>query len=419
MKNNQVVITGMGAITVLGNTLQEYWAGLVAGRSGIGRITQFDASEFPCQIGGEVKDFDPGMYIDRKEARRMARSSQFAVAAAVQAVADAGLPEKMPNPERAGVVFGTAIGGIERITDGIEAMKAGGYTRVNPFVLPSGLPNMPAFVIAYQLQCLGPNTTITTACATSTQTIGEGAELIWRGAADVVIVGGAEGVLRDFGYAGFCAMRAMPVNYNDRPEAASRPFNIDREGFVFSEGAAALVLESVEHAKARGARIYAEVLGHASSADAFHMAAIDPSGNGAIRAMRWALEHAGVKPEAVDYVNTHGSSTPLNDVMETNAIKTVFGEEHAYKMAISSTKSMIGHALGASGALEAIACIKAIGEGCIPPTINYEKPDPECDLDYVPNVARQQTVNVTLSNSFGLGGQNACIVLGRFENHRE
>ncbi len=415
MNTSQVVVTGMGAITVLGNTLQEYWAGLVAGRSGIGRITQFDIREFPCQIGGEVKDFDPGKYIDRKEARRMARSSQFAVAAAVQAVADAGLPEKMENPERAGVVFGTAIGGIERITDGIEAMKAGGYTKVNPFVLPSGLPNMSAFVIAYQLQCLGPNTTITTACATSTQTIGEGAELIRRGAADVVIAGGAEGILRDFGYAGFCAMRAMPVNYNDRPEAASRPFNIDREGFVFSEGAAALVLESVEHAKARGARIYAEVLGHASSADAYHMAATDPSGNGAIRAMRWALQNAGIQPDAVDYVNTHGSSTPLNDVMETNAIKTVFGQEHAYKMAISSTKSMIGHALGATGALEAIACIKAIETGWIPPTINYEKPDPECDLDYVPNVARQQSVNVTLSNSFGLGGQNACVVLGKYE----
>ncbi len=415
MNTSQVVITGMGVISVLGNTLQEYWAGLVAGRSGIRRITQFDPSEFPCQIGGEVKDFDPGNYIDRKEARRMARSSQFAVAAAIQAVADAGMPEKMSDPERAGVVFGTAIGGIERITDGIEVLKAGGYTKVNPFVLPSGLPNMPAFVIALQLQCLGPNTTITTACATSTQTIGEGAELIRRGAADVVIVGGAEALIRDFAWAGFCAMRAMPVNYNDRPEAASRPFNIDREGFVYSEGAAALVLESAEHAQARNARVYAQVLGHASSADAFHMAAIDPSGNGAIRAMRWALQNAGVQPDVVNYVNTHGSSTPLNDVMETNAIKTVFGPEHAYQLAISSTKSMIGHALGATGALEAIACIKAIETGCIPPTINYENPDPECDLDYVPNVARHQTVNVALSNSFGLGGQNACVVLGKYE----
>ncbi len=415
MNTSQVVITGMGVISVLGNTLQEYWAGLVAGRSGIRRITQFDPSEFPCQIGGEVKDFDPGNYIDRKEARRMARSSQFAVAAAMQAVADAGMPEKMSDPERAGVVFGTAIGGIERITDGIEVLKAGGYTKVNPFVLPSGLPNMPAFVIALQLQCLGPNTTITTACATSTQTIGEGAELIRRGAADVVIVGGAEALIRDFAWAGFCAMRAMPVNYNDRPEGASRPFNIDREGFVYSEGAAALVLESAEHAQARNARVYAQVLGHASSADAFHMAAIDPSGNGAIRAMRWALQNAGVQPDAVNYVNTHGSSTPLNDVMETNAIKTVFGPEHAYQLAISSTKSMIGHALGATGALEAIACIKAIETGCIPPTINYENPDPECDLDYVPNVARNQTVNIALSNSFGLGGQNACVVLGKYE----
>jgi len=418
MKNNQVVITGMGVITVLGNTLEEYWAGLTAGRSGIGRITQFDPSAYPCQIGGEVKDFDPGLYTDRKEARRMARSSQFAVAAAVQAVSDAGLPEKMPNPERAGVVFGTAIGGLERITEGIEAMKAGGYTKINPFALPSGLPNMPAFVVAFQLQCLGPNSTVTTACATSTQTIGEGAELIRRGAADVVIVGGVEALIRNFAWGGFCAMRAMPVNYNDRPQAASRPFNIDREGFVYSEGAGALVLESVGHAQARKARIYAEVLGHSSSADAFHMAAIDPSGNGAIRAMRWALANAGIQPEKVDYINTHGSSTPLNDVMETNAIKTVFGEEHAYKMAISSTKSMIGHALGATGALEAIACVKAMETGCIPPTINYENPDPECDLDYVPNVARQQTVNVALSNSFGLGGQNACVVLGKYGDYK-
>ncbi|HLF90775.1 MAG TPA: beta-ketoacyl-ACP synthase II [Anaerolineales bacterium] len=418
MKNNQVVITGMGVISVLGNTLEEYWAGLVAGRSGISRITQFDPSAYPCQIGGEVKDFDPGLYTDRKEARRMARSSQFAVAAAVQAVADAGLPEKMPNPERAGVVFGTAIGGLERITDGIEAMKAGGYTKVNPFVLPSGLPNMPAFVIAFQLQCLGPNSTVATACATSTQTIGEGSELIRRGAADVVIVGGVEALIRNFAWAGFCAMRAMPVNYNDRPEAASRPFNIDREGFVYSEGAGALILESADHARAREARIYAEVLGHSSSADAFHMAAIDPSGNGAIRAMRWALANAGVQPEEVDYINTHGSSTPLNDVMETNAIKTVFGEEYAYKMAISSTKSMIGHALGATGALEAIACVKAIETGCIPPTINYENPDPECDLDYVPNVARKRTVDVALSNSFGLGGQNACVVLGKYGENK-
>ena len=414
MNKSQVVVTGMGVISVLGNTLQDYWTGLVAGRSGISRITQFDPDEFPCQIGGEVKEFDPGLYIDRKEARRMARSSQFAVAAAVQAVADAELPEKMPNPERAGVVFGTAIGGLERITDGIEAMKTGGYTKVNPFVLPSGLPNMPAFVIANQLRCLGPNTTITTACATSTQTIGEGTELIRRGAADVVIVGGVESLIKDFAWAGFCAMRAMPVNFNDRPEAASRPFNLDREGFVYSEGAGALVLESAGHAQARGARVYAEVLGHSSSADAFHMAAIDPSGNGAIRAMRWAMQNAGIQPDAVGYVNTHGSSTPLNDVMETNAIKTVFGDEHAYKMAISSTKSMIGHALGATGALEAIACIKAIETGYIPPTINYEKPDPECDLDYVPNVARQQTVDIAMSNSFGLGGQNACVVLGKF-----
>ncbi len=415
MNRKRVVVTGMGAITVLGNSVQAYWERLVAGHSGIRKITRFDAEEYPCQIAGEVQDFDPRAYMERKEARRVARSSQFALAAAVQAVEDAGLPATMPEPERCGVVFGTAIGGLDQITDDIEVLKSRGLSRVSPFTLPSGLPNMPAYLIARRFQCLGPNSTITTACATSTQTIGEGAELIRRGVAEVVIVGGTEAIIRDYAFAGFCAMRAMPVNFNDNPQAASRPFNADREGFVFSEGAAALVLESLEHARARGARVHAEVAGHASSADGFHMAALDPNASGAIRAMQWALQDAGVRPEEIDYVNAHGTSTPANDAMETKAIKAVFGP-HAHKMAISSTKSMVGHALGASGALEAIACIKAIQESCVPPTINYENPDPNCDLDYVPNTARQRSVHVALSNSFGLGGQNACLVLKRYEN---
>ncbi len=407
-----VVITGLGAVTPLGNSVQSYWEGLVSGRSGIRRITHFDASEYPCQIAGEVVDFDPTDYVERKEARRIARSSQFAMAASTQAMEDAGLPEAMPDPERAGVVFGTAIGGVDQVIDELEVFRDRGYSRVSPFTLTTSLPNMSSFLIAKRFQCLGPNTTITTACATSTQTIGEGAELIRRGAADIVIVGGTEAIITYYSFVGFCKMRAMPFNYNDAPEAASRPFNNDREGFVFSEGSGAMVLESLEHARARKARIYAEVAGHASSADGFHMAALDPSGSGAVRCMTWAIENAQLMPDQIDYINAHGTSTPANDATETKAIKDVFGD-HAYAMAISSTKSMIGHPLGASGVLEAIACVKTIQEGCIPPTINYENPDPECDLNYTPNAARAGVINTTLSNSFGLGGQNACVVLRR------
>jgi 3-oxoacyl-[acyl-carrier-protein] synthase II len=413
MSHNRVVITGLGAVTPLGSSVQQLWEGLLAGRSGIRRITQFDASELPCQIAGEIPDFDPGEYLERKEARRFPRSSQIALASARQAMQDAGLPEAMPAPERAGVVFGTAIGGADRLDEGIQTLRSAGYTRVNPFVLPGAIPNLAAFLIAKELRCLGPNSTITTACATGTQAIGEGVEYIRRGVADVVISGGTESVIRDFAIGGFLAMRALPVNYNENPTAASRPFDLNREGFVFSEGAGAVILESLDHAQARGARIYAEVAGHASSTDGFHMAAPDPEAAGPIRAMRWALADANINPDCVGYINAHGSSTPLNDVTETKAVKSVFGE-HAYELAISSTKSMLGHAMGASGTLEAIACTLAIVYNWLPPTINFETPDPECDLDYVPNKARQLKVDVTLSNSFGLGGQNACLVLKRF-----
>jgi beta-ketoacyl-acyl-carrier-protein synthase II len=409
----RVVITGLGAISPLGSSVQLLWEGWMAGRSGVRRITQFDASDMPCQIAGEIPDFNPLDYIDRKEARRLPRSAQIAVAAAVQAVADAELPETMPDGERSGVVYGTTNGGVHRIDEGLQVLRTMGINKVNPFLLPSGIPNFPTFAITHRLQCYGPNSTISTACATGTQAVGEAAEVIRRGAADVVITGGVESLIVDFAIGGFCAMRALPVNYNDNPAAASRPFDARREGFIFSEGAAALVLESLEHAQARGARIYAEVLGHASSSDAYHMAAPDPEAAGPVRAMRWALEDAGVAPGDIDYINAHGSSTPLNDCTETKAIKMLFGE-HAYKLAISSTKSMLGHAMGASGALEAIACTLAITEGWIPPTINYENPDPDCDLDYVPNQARQSKVRLALSNSFGLGGQNACLVLSEF-----
>jgi len=284
---------------------------------------------------------------------------------------------------------------------------------VKPFVIPAGIPNLAGYAISKRFQCLGPNMTITTACATSTQTIGEGAELIRRGVADVVVTGGTEALIQDYAVAAFAAMRALPVNFNDEPERASRPFDAKREGFVFSEGAASVILESLEHAQKRGATIYAEVLGHSSSTDGYHLAAPHPDGLGAIRTMQWAIEDAQISPDEIDYINAHGSSTPLNDCIETKAIKHVFGKR-AYDIVVSSTKSMLGHAMGASGTIEAIACVLAIRTGIVPPTINYENPDPECDLDYVPNQARKLDIRTALSNSFGLGGQNACLVLRKF-----
>jgi beta-ketoacyl-acyl-carrier-protein synthase II len=414
----RVVITGLGAITALGSSIPLYWGGLTSGRSGVRRITQFDASGLPCQIAGEIPDFEPGDYMDRKEARRVARSAQIGLAAAIQAVKDAGLPDTMPDGERSGVVFGTAMGGVERVDEGLQNLRTQGHERMNPFSVSAGIPNLASFLVARQFQCLGPNSTIVTACATGTQAVGEGAEFIRRGIADMVIVGGTEALIRDFAIAGFGAMRALPTSFNDHPEAASRPFDARREGFIFSEGAASMVLESLEHATARGARIYAEFGGHASSADAYHVAAPDPESAGQIRVMRWALQDAGLLPEAISYINAHGTSTPLNDASETRAIKTIFGE-HAYRLAVSSTKSMVGHAMGASGMLEAIVCALAIHHQLIPPTINYENPDPECDLDYTPNVARPALVEATLSNSFGLGGQNATVILKRYHPQTE
>jgi beta-ketoacyl-acyl-carrier-protein synthase II len=319
----------------------------------------------------------------------------------------------MPDPERSAVYFGTGIGGLDVYEDNNKIFQEKGYSRVNPFSLPGTIPNMPAFAIGRQFQCLGPNFTITTACATGTQALGEACELIRRGDADVVISGGTEAMIRDFAVVGFIAMRALTSSFNEHPERASRPFDLDREGFVFSEGAAVLIVEELEHAQQRGASIYAEIAGHAASSDGFHMAAPDPEGAGPARAMEWALADAGLSINEIDYINAHGTSTMLNDVTETNAIKHVFGDQ-AYHIPISSTKSMMGHAMGASGAIEAIVCSKVIQQGWIPPTINYETPDPACDLDYVPNQPRQATVDATLSNSFGLGGQNACLVLKRY-----
>jgi 3-oxoacyl-[acyl-carrier-protein] synthase II len=415
----RVVISGLGAVSPLGLSAHEFWDGLISGRSGVTRITQFDASALPCQIAGEVKGFDPKRHMDVKEARRMSRSSQLAVAAAREAMCDAGFADvtgsgRFDDPERVAVVFGTAIGGLDKADEGITALRQQGYSKVNPFVVPNAVANMPAHHISQTYQTYGPLNTIVTACAAGTQAVGEAAELIRRGGADVVITGGVEGTICDWAIAGFSAVRALPISYNDAPEKASRPFNLDREGFVYSEGCAVLVLEELEHARRRGARIYAEVLGQASSSDAYHVITPHPNAAGAVRAMRWALRDAHLTIDDIDYINAHGTSTPANDAGETMAIKKLFGER-AYSIPVSSTKSMIGHSMGAAGALEAIACALTIDTGVIHPTINYEHPDPECDLDYVPNTARQVAVRTVLSNSFGLGGQNACLVLRKFE----
>ncbi len=411
----RVVITGMGAITPLGVTRPAFWEGLVEGRNGITRITQFDASPYECQIAGEVPNFDPTNYIDGKEARRMARSSQFSIAAAMEAWQNAGLNDAKLNRERLGVLFGTAIGGLDEADYGMQDFRGRGAARAKPFAITASIPNMSAYVVSREFQTLGPTSTIATACATGTQVIGEGSEFIRRGVADIVLAGGTEATIRDFAMAGFGGMRALPIHYNDAPEKASRPFDIDREGFVFSEGSGVVVLERLEHALARRATIYAEVLGHASSSDAFHVAQPDPDAAGAIRAMKWALEDAAVNFEDVDYINAHGSSTPINDPLETKAIKMLFGEL-AYEIPVSSTKSMIGHPMGASGTLEALACIMAIQTGVVHPTRNLDEPDPECDLNFVPNTAQEHRVKITLSNSFGLGGQNACLVLSEFNS---
>ncbi len=414
----RVVITGIGVVTPIGSQLDVFWQALLAGKSGVRRITQFDPSALPCQIAGEIPDFEPTDYMPMKEARRMSRASQVALATAMKAVDDAGLQLPLPDPERVGVCFGTAIGGIERVDEGIRALRTQGVAHINPFIVPSSIPNMPAFHITCYLGAFGPNLTLATACATGTQTVGEGAELIRHGRADAVLAGGVEALIQDFALGGFAGMRALPTSFNHQPERASRPFDGRREGFVFAEGGACLVLESVEHAHDRHARIYAEVAGHASSSDAYHMAAPDPSAAGAIRTMTWALADASLSPARVDYINAHGTSTPANDAVETQAIKKLFGEQ-AYAIPISSTKSMIGHAMGASGAIEAAVCALTIQRGVIHPTVNYEFPDPECDLDYVPNQPRPARVDIALSNSFGLGGQNACLVLRRLEEDEE
>lgn len=407
----RVVVTGMGAVTSLG-PVETLWENVKAGISGIRRIRSFDASRIQIKVAGEVLDFDPHAFIDHKEARRMARSSQFAVAGAKMALADSGFAEDdlLTESERIGVAVGTGLGGYEILAEHTYRYMTTN-SRINPFALVSGLPNMPAHYVSRYAHATGPIHALSTACASGTQSIGIGLDMIRLGQADVVLAGGVESVLADYAIAAFDAMTVLAHGFEDKPEEASRPFDADRCGFVYSEGCGILVLESLEHARKRGAHIYAELLGHGISSDANHVAALDTEGRGAVRAMKWALDSAGVNPEDIDYINAHGTSTVANDAIETLAIKQLF-KHHAYKLAISSTKSMLGHCMGASGAIEAIVSVKSLVNNVLHPTINYRRPDPACDLDYVPNVARDRRLRRVLSNSFGLGGQNACIVLG-------
>jgi len=404
----RVVVTGLGAITPLGHTVEAFWAGLLAGQCGIDRVTMFDPTDYATQIGAEVRGWDAAQHMDPKEVRRNDRYTHLGVCAAKQAVKDSGLDMTKEDGDRIGVIVGSGIGGMGTFEAQYTTLRERGPRKVSPFTITSLIGNICSGMIAIEYGARGPNYCVVSACATATHALGDAYHAIRRGEADVMIAGGAEAPVTPFAFASFCSMKAMSTR-NDDPQHASRPFDADRDGFIMGEGAGILVLESLEHAQARGARIYCEVAGYGASCDAFHITQPDPEGRGLMLAMRRALDFGGIKPEEVDYVNAHGTSTPYNDKFETAAIKKVLGE-HARQVAISSTKSMTGHLLGAAGGIESIACVKTIQTGMIAPTINLEKPDPECDLDYVPNVARAAKVRVALNNNLGFGGQNAAIV---------
>jgi 3-oxoacyl-[acyl-carrier-protein] synthase II len=407
----RVAITGVGAVTPLGNDAPSTWEGLVAGRSGVDFIRAFDASEFPVRIAGEVKDYDSNSATRPKEARKFDRNVLFALSAAKEALADAGVNGYAP--ERTGVIVGNCIGGFNELMRQHDVLRERGPDRVSPYFLANVLVDSPSGQLAIELGVRGPNYAVVSACATGSHAIGEAAELIRRGDADVVLAGGTESCIHPLILAGFCSMRGLAAE-NGTPATAARPFDAARAGFVIAEGAGIVVLEDLDEARSRGARVYAEVLAYGASNDAHHMLQPDPESVGVADMMRAALARAGVAPETVDYVNAHGTGTPLGDVAETRALKEVFGH-HAYELAISSTKSMTGHMFGAAGAVEAIASALAIHHRVIPPTINYETPDPDCDLDYVPNEAREAEVHVALSNAMGLGGHNGCVLLGRVD----
>lgn len=409
----RVVISGLGIISPVGSGLEVFWASLLDGVSGIKTLTRYDTTGFSTKIAGEVVDFEPANYFEKKEARRLDRFAQFAIAATGMAIKDADLNLEESDRDRIGVILGSGIGGIETLEDQARVLAEKGPGRVSPFFVPMMIANMGAAQVAITYHLRGPNITSVSACASSTNAVGDAFKLLQRGHADVVISGGTEAPITPLAMAGFSSMKALSCR-NEEPQKASRPFDAQRDGFVVGEGAGILVMETLDHALKRGARIYAEVAGYGSTCDAYHMAAPDPEGGGAANSMREALTDAGLAPQAVDYINAHATSTPPGDKAEVLAIKKVF-ESHAYKLAVSSTKSMTGHLLGAAGGLEAAVCILAIARGKIPPTINYEFPDPDCDLDCVPNTVRKAEVKVAMSNSFGFGGHNATLIFKKYE----
>ncbi len=415
MQNRRrVVITGLGVISPVGNTLQEAWGSLVQGKDGFGPITLFDASKYPTRFAAEVKNFNPELYLSPKELKHSDRFVQFAVASAKQAAADAKLDISKEDPHRVGVWIGTGMGGLATIEEGYRDLEAKGPGRVRPFFIPMIICNMAPGQVSISLGAKGPNSCTVSACASSAHALGDALEIIQRGSADVMIAGGSECAITALGVAGFCALKALSTR-NEDPHTASRPFDLTRDGFVIAEGAAMAVLEELEHARARGARIYGELIGYGMSADAYHITAPDPDGGGAAAAMKAALVDAGIRPEEVSYINAHGTSTQLNDKIETKAIKQAFGEALARKIPVSSTKSVTGHLLGAAGAIEFLVCCMALQDQIIPPTMHYKTPDPECDLDYVPNEARRAALKVCLSNSLGFGGHNVSLIIRKYE----
>jgi beta-ketoacyl-acyl-carrier-protein synthase II len=410
----RVVVTGLGALTPLGNSVKESWEGAIAGRSGIGAITKFDSSRFSSKIAGELKNFDPQQYVDKKEIRRYDDFAIYALAASEMAMADAALTISNEFSSRAGVIIGSAIGGVSTIESEIQVLIKSGPRKISPFAVPAILANLAAGHVSIRFGAKGPINCAVTACAAGTSAIGDAYKTIAYGDADIMITGGVEAAISPLAVAGFCAMRALSVR-NNEPQKASRPFDKDRNGFVIGEGCGIIILEELSFAVKRGARIYAEVAGYGCTSDAFHMAAPPPGHEGAARSMQVAIQDAGLQPADIDYINAHGTSTPLNDLYETQAIKSLFGD-HTKKLMVSSTKSMTGHMLGATGGVEAIFAIKALQQGIIPPTINLDNPDPECDLDYVPKVARHKEINIAMSNTFGFGGVNAVLVLKKYRD---
>ncbi|MBL9215057.1 MAG: beta-ketoacyl-ACP synthase II [Opitutaceae bacterium] len=406
--SKRVVVTGMGVIASLGHNVNDFWSSILAGKSGIDRVSLFDAKDYSCQIGAEVRGWDAAQHMDPKEARRNDRYTHFGYCASRQAVADAKLDMTKEDPDRVGVIIGSGIGGMLTIETQHKVLLERGPRKVSPFMIPALISNMCTGLVAIDLGARGPNFGVVSACATAAHAIGESLRMIRGDEADVMICGGSEAAITPLAYAGFCSMKAMSTN-NEVPQKSSRPFDLNRDGFIMGEGAGILVLESLEHALARGARIYCELAGYAATCDAYHITSPDPEGKGLSNAMARALADANASPADVDYINAHGTSTPYNDKFETMAIKKVFGD-HARKLLVSSTKSMTGHLLGAAGGIEAIISVKAIETGEVPPTINYETPDPECDLDYVPNVKRSAAVRTVLSDNLGFGGQNAALV---------